>query len=306
MEDSTPDHAHIGGSEIQPADVQNDGRSLNRYYRSLFFHGTSFFLIFSAFLSLQSLQSSLNEVLGFVALSVLYVSFMLSCLISPFLNKVFGPKRIIVLSYVGHCVYIVTNFYPSYYTLVPGSVVLGAASGPLWTSSSCYITALATNVAILKGKEASIYISRFFGVFFLFLFLSAVFGNLVSSAVLLPATGGLHRAVLNETVANLTDETCALNAKSETPIWSFYLLMSLFFLMDVIAVFIGIFGLVRLEETAYRERSIKMIKKEFKSNFVNLYKIIISWKHVLLCCIIFYQGYHQGFISGVFNKVSFH
>ena len=79
-------------------------------------------------ISCQNLQSSLNrdEGLGLASLCVIYVALVLSCMfVPPFMIGRLGCKWALALSMTCYVLYTVANFYPSWYTLMPASFLLG-------------------------------------------------------------------------------------------------------------------------------------------------------------------------------------
>lgn len=159
----------------------------------------AFLLLFSAFQSMASLQSSINSVdgLGPMSLATLYAGLVLSCMFLPtFLIDHLTVKYTIMLSMLCYSVYIAAQFYPQFYTLVPAGIVLGLGAAPMWSAKCTYLTQVGkTYAAVAKGKpepmsmrearatheEATVV--RFFGIFFL-IFQS--FGVTVSATSSLP------------------------------------------------------------------------------------------------------------------------
>ena len=309
-----------------------------RHYKSLAFLCISFHLIFASFLSLQALQSSFNETLGLISLAVLYVFFMGSCLLAPFVIMVVGPKYVISVCFLCHCVYIATNYYPSYYTLIPGSILLGCASGPLGASVGVYLVGLAKEVAQILQKEAAKYISIFVGIFFLAFFLAAPVGNAVASAILLADAGGLSALTngdgsTNNSFVCMTPTNGSGNASSEfvctdstsrggnasnsfmymdatqsqeVSCWAFYLLMSIFLLFDFSAFVMSLFGLDRISENNNSKRTCRHIMKQFSASLVCVGKMLFNWRFLLLAPICGYSGIHIAIFAGIIARVCMH
>lgn len=87
-----------------------------------------FLFLFTAFQSLQNLQSSLNpdEGLGLASLSVIYGALILSCMfVPPYMIGRLGCKWTLVLSMISYVLYTVANYYARWWTLIPASVLLG-------------------------------------------------------------------------------------------------------------------------------------------------------------------------------------
>jgi hypothetical protein len=76
----------------------------------------SIFFLFSAYGSLNTLQSSLNSEasLGTISLFVIFSSFFLSCLISipSLVTTKFGYKWSLFMSEICYNIYIIANLYP--------------------------------------------------------------------------------------------------------------------------------------------------------------------------------------------------
>ncbi|CAH1801810.1 unnamed protein product [Owenia fusiformis] len=170
-----------------------DTSSIN-IYKNLLTLSLSFTLVFTAYGSLQNLISSLNQVqgLGVASLSCIYGGFILSCFFGPTLIKRLGYKFVFVTGWFCHCIFISTNFYPKYYTLVPSSILLGLISGAIWTAQGAFLTSLATKYATSRssdnptkaGEDISRQIAKFIGFFYMLFQSSQVWGNLISSLVL--------------------------------------------------------------------------------------------------------------------------
>ncbi|XP_078681721.1 protein unc-93 homolog A-like [Branchiostoma floridae x Branchiostoma belcheri] len=162
--------------------------STRRIWKNLIVIAVVFLVNFTAFLAIQNLQSTLNSAagLGVVSLSCVYACMVLSCLYVPILiHKVGSCKWTVVVCLLGHILYTGSNFYPSWYTLIPSSVLLGAISGPLWTAQITYLTRSAQEYAkLLKHDSPEGDIAKFNGVFYFMFGFAGVSGNLVSSLVL--------------------------------------------------------------------------------------------------------------------------
>lgn len=277
-----------------------------RYYKSFAFLCVSFQLIFASFLSLQALQSSFNDVLGLISLAVVYIFFMVSCLLSPFVILVIGPRYVISACYLCHCIYIATNYYPSYYTLIPGSMVLGCASGPLWVAASVYMVGLAKEVARILQKEAAKYVSIFVGIFFLGFFLAAPVGNAIASAILLPVAGGLSAPEGRGGNASNSSLCMALNSSQEERDWPFYLLLSIYLLFDVSAFVMSLFGLVRISKSATNMKTCSNVLKQLRVSLSCVGRMLFNWRFLLLAPVCGYSGIHIAIFAGLFARVCLH
>ena len=113
--------------KFQLGDNQSDsGLSKMKILKNLIAISVSFFFLFSSFNSIANLQSSLNSEasLGTVSLFVIYAAFALSCLVLPsLLTSKFGYKWSLFMCEIAYCVYIITNLYSKWWTLIPGLAI---------------------------------------------------------------------------------------------------------------------------------------------------------------------------------------
>ena len=279
------------GSRQQPAPA-----SPRRHYKNLAFICICFHLVHVAFLTLQALQSSFNRQLGYVALAVLYGFFVLSTLVATFLIRVFGPKYIIGFACFCQCLYIATNYYPQYYTLVPGSVIAGSL-GLLWISSAVYVTTIAIEVAQALKKRASKYISIFMGIFFMAYGASVPVGNAISSTVLaLSVDASLSMNVTNSSM-------CTPRGPGEVQDWALYTLLSIFLLCDIAAFVMSIVGLDKVPKGTQGRTACFGVLQELKTSFCTLFKTHFNWHFFLAGPLVSYLGFNIGTLAGVLLQV---
>ena len=270
--------------------------SPKRHYKNLAFICICFHLVNVAFLTLQALQSSFNRQLGYVALAVLYGFFLLSTIVATFLIRKFGPKYIISFACFCQCLYIATNYYPQYYTLVPGSVI-GGSLGLLWISSAVYVTTIAIEVAQAREKRASKYISIFMGIFFMAYGASVPVGNAVSSAILgLSFDAGTSMNMTNSSL-------CTPRGAGEVQDWAFYTLLSVFLLCDISALVMSIVGLDKVPKEVPGKRICFGVLQELKTSFCTLFKTHFNWRFFLAGPLVSYLGFNIGTLAGVLLEV---
>ena len=108
--------------------VREDAAERRFAYKNLIIVTLVFFLIFTSFNSIQNLQTSINKdpQLGFLSLTVLYLSFTLPCFFLPnLLIQKIGCKNTMLMATTGYLIYDVANMYPSWGTLMVGSICAG-------------------------------------------------------------------------------------------------------------------------------------------------------------------------------------
>lgn len=113
------------GAQLTPAQRKKEKRKITK---NVYVISLGFLFLFTAFQSLQNLQSSLNKVegLGLASLSVIYGALILSCIfVPPFVIGRLGCKWTLVLSMTGYVLYTVANYYARWGTLIPASIIIG-------------------------------------------------------------------------------------------------------------------------------------------------------------------------------------
>ena len=123
------------------------------------------------------------EGLGTTSLAVIYAALVVSCMFVPTLMiKKLTVKWTMVVSIFCYSTYIAAQFYPQFYTLVPGAIILGLGAAPMWSAKCTYLTQVGNIYAELTNQAVEPIIVKFFGIFFLFFQSSSIWGNLISSA----------------------------------------------------------------------------------------------------------------------------
>ena len=138
--------------------------------------------------AIQNLQSSLHERggLGVATLACAYGAVFCSSFVTPAIIYHTGVKAAIMAAWVGHCIFVLCNYFPHWLTLIPGSLVMGVLSCPLWTSLEIYMTSLARQEVSDQRRQTTFHasFSRLNGAFFSIFMGSQFSGNLISSTIL--------------------------------------------------------------------------------------------------------------------------
>ncbi|CAH1781034.1 unnamed protein product [Owenia fusiformis] len=161
-----------------------------KYRKNLIILCVSFLCVFTAFRSIQNLQSSLNPQgrLGVVSMTFVHLTMVLTCLYAPIVINRITAKWAIVLGLIFYLLWITANIYPHYYTLIPTSIGVGLGQSLAWNSQVIYIQKLAIGYAKVSKDVPMHKIYRFNGVFLACFQTTHIWGNLISSVML----GGLH------------------------------------------------------------------------------------------------------------------
>ncbi|XP_064270086.1 protein unc-93 homolog A isoform X2 [Passer domesticus] len=264
-----------------------------------------FLFLFTAYSGLQSLQSSLNaeEGLGVASLSVLYAALTLSSMfLPPIIIKKLGCKWTIVVSMCCYIAYSLGNFYASWYTLIPTSMILGLGGAPLWSAKCTYLTIAGTLYAEKAGKNAKDIISQYFGIFFLVFQTSGIWGNLISSLILSQSSnqGEISEDNLECCGAYdcLTDTTNSTG--SERPSNSLiYTLVGVYTASGVLAVLLV---MIFLDQIKSNQAETEKEKPSFWSTFLATFRHLKDKRQCLLIPLTMYSGFEQAFLTGDYSK----
>ncbi|XP_063773795.1 protein unc-93 homolog A-like [Pseudophryne corroboree] len=281
-----------------------------KHLKNLIIVSFGFLLLFTAYGGLQSLQSSLNpeKGLGVASLSVIYGCLILSSLfLAPILIKKIGCKWTIVASMCCYITYSVGNFQANWYSIIITSAILGFGGGPLWTANSTYLTTDGSRYAELTGKKKIDVLNQYFGVFFLIYQTSGIWGNLISSLVLVQN----HDKVVSENASyshcGATNCPASSVGSSNITVSSTgvsdnlrYTLMGIYTGCGVLAVLLIVIFLEQID-----------LKEELKNDEVqpSIWKALLSTilqlkdlRQCLLIPITMVFGFQQGFLSSDFTQ----
>ena len=275
-------------------------RSKFNAHKNLMGISISFFLIFGVYLSEIGLQSSVNETngLGLASLSVLYSSFLLSCWFSATVISLVGTKYTMIIAYCGMMVYTVANFYPSWYTLVPGSIVVGLVFGPLWASQAVHIAIIARQYASDTGRKPEQIVFLFFGIYVFIFKMAYVPPNIISSAVLLNGRSP-NASIIDSSLGEVCNNTEAANID----LVYFYILLSIYLVFDFVGILLLVLFVDRIKtETVFTSLS-KVFVENFKIPVINTLKLVLEWKINMIIIMMILDGYSISFILGIFTKV---
>jgi MFS family permease len=121
--------------------------------------GVLFCLLFSAFNATQNLQSTVNEEIGNVSLSVLYIVFAFSNFFAPSIVMKIGEKWSIILGSLAYVLYIAANIHPMLATHIIAGALNGLGAAIIWTAQGSYLIKCSSEETV--GAFSGI----FFGIF---------------------------------------------------------------------------------------------------------------------------------------------
>ncbi|NXQ58864.1 UN93A protein, partial [Anthoscopus minutus] len=266
-----------------------------------------FLFLFTAYSGLQSLQSSLNseEGLGVTSMSVLFAALTLSSMfLPPIVIKKLGCKWTIAISMCCYVAYSLGNFYASWYTLIPTSVILGLGGAPLWSAKCTYLTIAGTLYAEKAGKHAKDIINQYFGVFFLVFQTSGVWGNLISALILSQSS---TKEITEEDLECCGAYNCLTGttntSESSRPSNSLiYTLVGVYTASGVLAVLLVSIFLDQIKSDQAETEKEKLEAPSFWSTFLATFQHLKDKRQCLLIPLTMYSGFEQAFLSSEYSK----
>lgn len=248
-----------------------------------------------AYLGLQNIQSSVNmdAGLGLVSLAVLYVGYMASAICTVGIVKSVGTRYTVILGLVGYLVYMVLNYYPSWHTLIPGSLAAGFGTGPIWIAGNCHVIALGEKMAPILKERKEVLIAKYIGILYLAYQLSTPPGNVASSLIFL----------FSEDYGNGSNGSTAgcglLRSFTIEPVY-FYALVSLYVFIQILSIgaaFLFIDNAVSIPSS--------IVGKAKALVTFSTIKKIFDKRMLLLAPIGVYCGLELSFPSGTFAQVGY-
>ncbi|XP_059157541.1 uncharacterized protein LOC131941910 [Physella acuta] len=260
----------------------------------------AFQIVFTAFNALQNLHSSLHdeESLGLICLSILYFTAIISSVLSPTIIGLIGAKAVLVAYFLAHAVYVLANFYPSFATMVPAAIALGAFNGPAWTSQALYISANAYSFS--KSSSASPYsiLSRFNGFFFAMFATTQIVGNLVTSTVIRDGVGNKSEEVFLFKYCGIDDCPYYENATQiEDPeAWVIDITLGFFMACALFGLLLVFFLLTPLPKSDWIQ------KVTIRSTTTSCFSVLLTTDMILLVPFMLFTSVEHAFLMATFTK----
>ncbi|XP_032691668.1 UNC93-like protein isoform X2 [Odontomachus brunneus] len=282
-----------------------------RIMRNILTISCAFMVNFTAFMGASNLQSSINadQSLGTFTLSAIYGSLLFSNIFLPALViSWLGCKWTMSVSILAYMPFIVSQFYPKFYTMIPAGLSVGLGGGPLWCAKCTYLTVAAEAYSTISDVAADVLVTRFFGLFFMFYQMAQVWGNLISSAVL---SYGVDTVTTNMTLnSSIVAENCGANFcgvsgmkntnLQSPPVERIHLISGIYLACMILACLIIAFGVDSLSRyDRNRARSVKGTSG-FKLLAVTL-KLLKEKSQLLILPITMFIGAEQAFLFADYN-----
>ena len=145
------------------------------------------------------------------------LNYFFSCLFSFFticmLDKERSKKRMLLFGIACIVGFTACNWYVSYYTLIPGTILFGIGVSVSWIISFTYAKQLSVNYCNNYNLNEEGITSFFTGIILGFLLIGYILGNVTTSGVLMLNDSHDNSTILAEELSNFTDlgEECCTN-----------------------------------------------------------------------------------------------
>ena len=268
-------------------------------YRNVLGVSVSFWAAFSTMVVLAGLQSSLNadQGLGLATLVLANLVVAVSVFLSAPAVTMLGTKRGMIAGYVGFLVFALANYYPSWYTLIPGAIAVGFSLGALiWTSIYCHVTAVAVKSAVVLGEDPRYLMALFTGVLTFFYKVGYLPGNLISSIVLF--NNGVERSsVVGD------NGTCTSTEVANLDKIYVYIMLSLFVVFSLVGIVIPVLFVDEIRTDKKVLTPSDYVALHVKKPVKEMFRVLLNWKMLLMAPIIVYDTLVVSFIIGLYTKV---
>ncbi len=275
-------------------------RHTHHHRRNLIVLSVTFCFIQSSYRAIENLQSSLNaeNSLGLSSLAVIYLFHAFSGLIAAVLVTRLGTKWTVVFADFFICLYIGSNFYPSFAYIVPTSILVGLWVGPMHSAATKHRTITAQDFASIKSLDTDSVVDRFTGIFFFFVMLSTIPGNIISSVFL---SFGKPYEPTNDTLSQCGANSCGRFEGLQQPDQQHRQLL----LGILLAIaFVGALMAASLIDHLTEFCEYVPARKPLKMHMESLVKVLRSQEFLMLVPLMSFNGFEMGFAYGAFTKVS--
>lgn len=311
-------HAYVQGDEHELAQLPPQPTRITlvtipatpeekrRIIRNIGILSIAFMLSFMTKYGFGNLQSSLNvaEGLGTFSLAATYCGLVISNAILPmFMLRCLGSKWTVALSFLLMIPYIVVQYHPTFYTLLPASFLVGVVGAPMGVAANKFLAVTAQAYSDITGTAIELVIPRFFGTFLMFCQMAQVWGNLIPSVVIM----------LKERNVNTSEEfileNCGIyfyhNVAGKDPNFmhprddTVLLLVYIFMVILSVAIILASFGIDSLARfcAEMKESNYSAGGYGFEIMGATFKQLFLNQNLQLLVPITFWLGFEQAFMS---------
>ena len=270
----------------------------SRAYKNVLGAGASAMLSFSVLVALDNLQSSFNEAegLGYSNLAIGSATFIIFGLFGSSLIKLLGTKYSLIVSYFCALVYAGANYYPQWYTLVPGAICNGIAQTIMFAAGGIHVTNMAMEHASALNEKTDHLIAFFNGLYSMFLKLTYIPGNAAITAILFSERQSSDREIVDSSLGSVCNNTDVKDL-DQTYV---YILMSSFVVIDIVAI---VLAFILLDHPGTESRSGGVIEFYIKEPIVAALRMFLEWKIYFIFLLILLPSFVTATVLGIMIKV---
>ena len=287
------------------------------YYKNVYMLSIAFLLLVGVHDGLVGIESTINVDVGLVTLAIENVVFVFSVIVAPAVIWLLGLRNTLLLACVLQIGYVCSNYIRSYFTLVPGAIIGGFSLAIAWVAANLYVSISANNLAASARLEPNVVLGKLIGIFYTFLAVSLLVGNLISSAVFFGRdevncdNDGMMPGSSNQSLDNSSSSMisnageCSCEITSGIRDNTRYILISIFVFGGILSIVVLLFGVGSLprliaDSDELRARVYRYLKKSVAS----IIKINFRTKGGLLIPLFSLEGLLAGYYLGTFTTVS--
>jgi len=276
-------------------------RDKRTYYKNIYMLSVVFLLLIGAHYGLVGIQSTINSKEGLVTLAVLNSLFVASVTIAPAVIWLLGIRNAMLLACVLQVAYVTTNYLFDYVTLVPGAVIGGFSLGIVWVTANLYVSITATNLASTINVKPTVVIGKFGGIFYMFIALSLMIGNMISSIFFAIKDEG---NCIDKNATNQSNVcTCQIGGGFDNP--TRYILVSVYGAFDLLAIFVLLLGVGNLPRLVTDNGELRTrVARYLKHSILSIIQVHLRTRVTWLIPLFMLEGLEASFYLGTFTRVS--
>ena len=276
-------------------------------YKNLLGICLSFILSYASFIGIVTIQSSINATngLGLISSAIIFTVKMITVPLMPSFTKLLGSKYSLCIGYSLLLVYITVNYYPEWYTLIPGAVFAGLADGPMWVSLQVHTVHTATNYANITHHKPEYLIAMFTGIFALAIKIAQILGSLLSSAILFnyegTSDGSGYFIPFNETISSCNNTESSYVEQDIL----YYVLIGVYNGCAILGLVVALLFLDHYPGDRTFSSMSTFCDNHFLKPFKQLLLMFVNWKMILLLPLMIINGMALTFMIGHYTSVSY-
>ena len=286
-------------------------RDRREYYKNIYALSLVFFLVIGAHEGLVGVQTTINLKYGLIFLAIENAFLVCTVVIAPAVIWLLGIRNTMLLGCTLQVGFVASNYLRELSTLIPGAVVGGFSIGILWVSASLYKSITATTVANIVGAKPTVVIGKFGGVFYFFVSISLMIGNLISSILFFSNDEDNcdveeSNSTISFTIANNNSvSVCSCDSGSGIGEITRLVLVSIYILGDILAIVLLLLTVKNIPRVVTDPNMLrtKMIHY-LKNSVVSIARVQFSTKALFLIPVFLLEGLQTGYYLGTFSRVS--